>query len=736
MNRFVTFSALVIVTGLLFTGCSPAAKKEALLDRAAAFVRSGDFEKAEIECLNVLKLDRENVRALEYLGTIWLERGAPLRAAPLLAAVRSRAPANREVRRQLMQINLTIGKLAEAKKEALGILQRLPDDKEAIIALSRAARTKQDLEGLEQALNKGNRGSAAYHIASANLLMRRGDAKGAAAALQRAQSLEPQAAQVRMAQAAYQLWLNNPEGAGAAFKAAAELSPARSLEKIRYAEFLTQTGALPQAETLLREITTKAPDYLPAWRGLAYIAMAGKKFDEARAHLKTIFARDPGNYEGRIAEARLLLAQEQTAQAISSLTETGKQFPAVAEDKFLLGQAHLQNGDPERARLALRSAVTQNPDYQDAILLLARLNLAAGDVGPVAEAMGELLANQPNLVPAQMLYLEAMRAMGRLDEAAQSIRLQIKASPERVELHRLLGLVLIRLQKTEEARKSLEQSLQLTPGFVPIVAELVALDLKDKDFAGAMKRVQAEMKRTPLPAPSVRFLEARVLVAEGRWDEAEDILLQVLEQDPQMTGVYELLSQGFVGRGPSAQNLSRIAEFLAKRPDDIQAALTAGQALTQLKQPAKARDVYEGFLGKRPDSPAVLNNLAVLYAEQLDNSTRALELARKARQLAPLSPEIADTLGWILYGRKEYTEAQGLFREGAVRAPRNGEILFHLGLASQQLGQNEIARAAFERASRLPGDFPGKDQIARRLADLPTPPAGSVPPPPVDRKAK
>lgn len=736
MNRFVNLPAFVLLMGLFFTGCSPAANKEALLDRAAAFVRSGDFDKAEIECLNVLKLDRENVQALEYLGTIWFERGAPLRAVPFLVAVRNKSPGNREVRRQLMQINLTIGKLADARKEALAILQRTPDDKEAIIVLSRTARTKQDLEGLEQALNKGNRGSAAYHLASANLLMRRGDAKGAGAALQRAQSLEPQSAQVKMAQAANQLWLNNPEAAGAAFKAAAELAPARSFEKIRYAEFLTQTGELPQAEALLREIAAQVPDYLPAWRGLAYIAMAGKKFEEAAAHLKKIFARDPGNYEGRMAEARLLLAQEKNVQAIAGLTETGKLFPAVAEDKFLLGQAHLQNGDPEKARAALRSAVTQNPDYQDAILLLARLNLAAGDVGPVAESMSELLVNQPNLVPAQILFLEAMRAMGRLDEAAQSIRLQIKAAPERAELHRLLGLVLIRLQKTEEARQSLEQSLELTPGFLPIVAELVALDLKDKDFAGAMKRVQTELKRTPSPAPTVRFLEARVLAAEGRWDDAETSLLKVLEQDPQISGVYDLLGQGFVARGPSTQNMARLDDFVMKRPDDPQAALMAGQVYTNLKQPAKARDVYEKFLGQRPETPAVINNLAVLYAEHLDNSGRALELARKARQLAPLSPEIADTLGWILYGRKEFAEAQVLFKEAAGRAPRNGEILYHLGLTSQQLGQSEMARVAFERASRVPGNFPGKDQIAQRLAELPAPPAGSATPATGDRKSK
>lgn len=62
-----------------------------------------------------------------------------------------------------------------------------------------------------------------------------------------------------------------------------------------------------------------------------------------------------------------------------------------------------------------------------------------------------------------------------------------------------------------------------------------------------------------------------------------------------------------------------------------------------------------------------------------------------------------------------------LFKEAAVRAPRNGEILYHLGLAGQKLGQIDVARAAYERAARLPGSFPGKDQIAQRLAELPAP---------------
>lgn len=162
----------------------------------------------------------------------------------------------------------------------------------------------------------------------------------------------------------------------------------------------------------------------------------------------------------------------------------------------------------------------------------------------------------------------------------------------------------------------------------------------------------------------------RVQGAEGRWDEAEITLLKVLEQDPQMTGVYELLGQGFVGRGPTAQNMARLDEFVAKRSDDMQAVLMAGQVFTHLKQPAKARDVYEGFLGKRPESPAVLNNLAVLFAEQLDNSDRALELARKAGRWLAKSRNrryLGLDFVWTKGVRGSHDALQGSGRAGAKK---------------------------------------------------------------------
>src|SRR5439155_25222280 len=87
---------------------------------------------------------------------------------------------------------------------------------------------------------------------------------------------------------------NDLKGADSALKTAAELSPARSVRRVRYAEFKIQTGEFEQGKRLLGEITKEAPDYLPAWIRQAEIALAKKKYEECTAMLDQAQARDPG----------------------------------------------------------------------------------------------------------------------------------------------------------------------------------------------------------------------------------------------------------------------------------------------------------------------------------------------------------------------------------------------------------------------------------------------------------
>jgi Flp pilus assembly protein TadD len=119
-----------------------------------------------------------------------------------------------------------------------------------------------------------------------------------------------------------------------------------------------------------------------------------------------------------------------------------------------------------------------------------------------------------------------------------------------------------------------------------------------------------------------------------------------------------------------------------------------------------------------PNFVPALNNLAYIYSEKLNNLDRAAELARKAHELVPGEPSVADTFGWVLYRQGKYQEATELLEQSASKSPDKGEIQFHLGMATYMMGRLDEARTALQKAVSVPSDFPGKDEAKSRLALL------------------
>ena len=65
---------------------------------------------------------------------------------------------------------LAMGRFADAKKEALKVLEQAPDNGDAIIVLAEAARSKEDIEAAEEQLQKfPKKNDVSFYLALANL---------------------------------------------------------------------------------------------------------------------------------------------------------------------------------------------------------------------------------------------------------------------------------------------------------------------------------------------------------------------------------------------------------------------------------------------------------------------------------------------------------------------------------------------------------------------------------------
>jgi len=127
----------------------------------------------------------------------------------------------------------------------------------------------------------------------------------------------------------------------------------------------------------------------------------------------------------------------------------------------------------------------------------------------------------------------------------------------------------------------------------------------------------------------------------------------------------------------------------------------------------KAIDRYRRMIALNPDDVMATNNLAMLLAARTNAPASALPLAERARGLAPNSPEVADTLGWILVLLGRPAEAIPVLAEATKRAPRSGEMALHLARAYVDAGRTAEARTLFDKALALDATLAGSPEAAR-----------------------
>ena len=711
-----------MVASVLLAGCSADAKKARHLERADGYFKSGDYEKAKIEYLNVVRLEPLNPRAIRQMGFMLHEQGAPISAYRFLSKATEQNPQDTEIAIKFGFAQMAVGEVKKAQEIATAVLAKDPSNQEALLLLVDAAVVPELIataaQWLEQVRVKAGN-TAAFHLALAQVALRKKDLAGAEAEVRRAVALEPKSAVARMAMGDWYRSKSNLVQAEQEFKAAMESAPPRSPAPLKYAELKANSGGAEEARRILNEVTKKTPDYLPAWGLLAQLAFAEKQYDECISISERILNADQANFRSRQLLAQAKMAKGQTQQAIQELESLNSLFPKSPQARFQLAVAYLQTTNIDRAGASLEQAISLNTNFTEAIVLQARLNLSKGDAAGVVNSMRSLVQRQPDAKAAYVLLADGYRQLRRPDDSVAVLRGLAKSYPQDPQPPFLLGMMLREQGKNAESRGYFESALTLAPDNLPILYQLVDLDIINKNYQASLTRLKAEIQKRP-KVGGLKFLEGRVYRAQGDLARAEEALKQTIELDPNFVSAYQLLATTYASGEKLGKASEQLESLISNRPRDTQSLFLLGTIYEQAKDYSKARDTYEKLLGVNGLFVPALNNLAYLYAEQFGDLQKGHDLARKARTLDPQDERgfLADTLGWILYKRKEYQEALMLLQESAAKATSNPEIQYHLGMAHYIMGQTEPAKLAFQRALTSPDSFKGKDEAQRHLTLL------------------
>jgi Tfp pilus assembly protein PilF len=134
---------------------------------------------------------------------------------------------------------------------------------------------------------------------------------------------------------------------------------------------------------------------------------------------------------------------------------------------------------------------------------------------------------------------------------------------------------------------------------------------------------------------------------------------------------------------------------------------TEGSAAVAMVQYRKALEIDQRDV-------TALNNLAYLLTNT-NRADEALKYAQQAKELAPDSPEVDDTLGWTYFHKGIYTLAvthleSATAREGTARRK------YHLGLAYLKAGDEKRGKQVLEAALKMDPKLPEAKAAQEALA--------------------
>jgi putative PEP-CTERM system TPR-repeat lipoprotein len=744
--------SLVLLIGSAACRLDPASARQRFLESGDRYAAAGKFSEAAIEYRNAVQKDplAGNIRA--KLADASLQTGdiagalrEYVRAADLLAE-------DANVQLKAGNLLLLAGRFDDAKARAEKVLAKDARNVDAQILLANAHAGLKDLDAavaqIEDALRVDPDRSGTYSNLGA-LELSRGKRDAAAKAFKRAVELEPRSVAARLALGNFH-WLTGDQlAAEDSLKQALALEPTNALTNRILASFYIATNRRADAEQPLKTVfdVAKTPAaalslaeyYIAAGKGGAARAVLQPLLSDPRAsvtaevrlaaldykdghhteayrRLAAVLEKDKANLQALLVKSALLLADGKQEEALAGASLAVERHPDSASAQFMLGRVQAARSQPDTAIAAFQEVLRLNPRATEAKIALAQLHLAQGKPDASIGFAEEALANEPGNGHAHLVYVRGLLARGELDRANVELQQLLTSFPDSPAVHTQMGMLLGRKRDFRAARVEFERAAELDPASLEALRGLVALDLANRDYAGARARVDTRLASAPT-AP-VLTLAARVRAASGDFFETERLLRRALEVDDTYVAAYGALGQLYLSQKKLAPARAEFAGLAARSPKPA-AALTMVGLILQIEGDVKgARDTFERVLQVDPEAAVAANNLAWIYAENDGNLDVALHLAQTAQKRLPGVAEVNDTLGFIYYKKNLASLAVATLKVSAEKDPDNPVYQYHLGLAYASAGDPIRARQSLNRALALKSDFDGAQQARSLLISL------------------
>ncbi|MBR5458102.1 MAG: tetratricopeptide repeat protein, partial [Burkholderiaceae bacterium] len=131
-----------------------------------------------------------------------------------------------------------------------------------------------------------------------------------------------------------------------------------------------------------------------------------------------------------------------------------------------------------------------------------------------------------------------------------------------------------------------------------------------------------------------------------------------------------------------------LKKALAMKPDDATLLYRTAIAAEKLGRIQEAEKWLEQGIEQYPEKPDFYNALGYLWTDKNKNLDKAKRLLDKALRMAPNDAAILDSMGWLLFKKKNFVEAEKYLLKASTKSS-DKEILLHLAELYHAQGKTE-----------------------------------------------
>ncbi len=686
----------------------------ARLERANIYMLSNEDAKSRADVDAVLKTEPRNAAAL-YLRAVLLIRAKDFKAAnddlERIASVIDRFPRGLYF---LAIDKAALGNSAQAADAAEKYAARYPRDPEGLKLLARidlsAKQPDPVIRALAPAATAGTADAEVLDLLGRAYALK-GETPLAVQVLQHASDLAPQNAEILTHLASSRLQLGDASGAAGTLERSLQIQPGQADAQRALVVAAIENGNLDQAQVALDKLRGQVGDTETVGSLAGTIRLARFDLSGAEQQFRAVVEKFPQSVQAKLNLARALALEDKLDDAEGVLGEALKQDPANAAVLSALTNLLLQQGQASRAAAAVEAAHQAAPANDPITAALSELYVRAGDP---KKALA-LLDRVGTTLPPQLLAARAQAqfAAGDQDAARQTWRDLLTLRPQNVEVRRLLISALVRAKKFDEARSVVQEGLTLSPGNPVLLATSVAIAQAQGGVPAALAEAD-RLRRDPANMPMAALLKGDVLMANHRFGDAATAYQAEYKVTPSLALALRA-ADALQATGASAAAAQQLDDWLKRQPDSPDALRLLASLEMSAGRYAEAEPKFLQVLKQRPNDAVALNNLAWSLQEQ--GKPDALAYARRAFLAAP-TPDVGDTLGWILAVHGEAADALPLLRQAARAKPQDPSVQYHLALALSGTGHRDEAIHLLDTLVSRADNFTDKPKAQALLDQL------------------